>query len=192
MFHPDRTAKHQVTYLFPLAWSAHQKNIRVDGTYIHTGKILNYLNKHTTTHHSTSFTVSNKTMCMHACESFRIHTHTHTHTLIIMLFSLPSLGLEYSEGQKDPEGEILSVHWTCNLELSSSLCQAFVFTLLSQNWKPISSHVQPDWVILWQTHLVQCATNIAHTLRDYWCFFLSFSFSCFNPDELAWFTGYVK
>ena len=106
---------------------------------------------------------------MHACKSFRIHTHTHT--LIIMLFSLPSLGLEYSEGQKDPEGEILSVHWTCNLELSSSLCQAFVFTLLSQNWKPISSLVQPDWVILWQTHLVQCATNIAHTFKDCWCFF---------------------
>ena len=36
-------------------------------------------------------------------------------------------------GQKDPWGEILSRHRTCDLELSFSLCQAFVFMLLSQN-----------------------------------------------------------
>ena len=33
------------------------------------------------------------------------------------------------DGQEDPRGEILSIHWTCSLELTSSLCQAFVFTL---------------------------------------------------------------
>ena len=32
-------------------------------------------------------------------------------------------------GQKDPWGEILSRHRTCDLELSFSLCQAFVFML---------------------------------------------------------------
>ena len=42
-----------------------------------------------------------------------------------------------------------SIHWTCecDLENSSSLCQAFVFTLLtylSQNWKPISSLLHID------------------------------------------------
>ena len=33
------------------------------------------------------------------------------------------------EGQKDPGGEILSIHRTCDLELSSSLCQVSVFIL---------------------------------------------------------------
>ena len=32
-----------------------------------------------------------------------------------------------------PWGEIVSIHRTCDLELSSYLCQAFIFTLLSQN-----------------------------------------------------------
>ena len=38
-----------------------------------------------------------------------------------------------------PWGEIVSIHRTCDLELSSYLCQAFIFTLLCQNWKPTSS-----------------------------------------------------
>ena len=38
----------------------------------------------------------------------------------------------------------LSIHWTCDLELSSSLCQAFVFTCLGQNWKPVSSLLHTD------------------------------------------------
>ena len=50
-------------------------------------------------------------------------------------FSLSSLSLRYSDipcswgGQENPGGEILSIHRTCHLELSFSLCQAFVFTL---------------------------------------------------------------
>ena len=36
------------------------------------------------------------------------------------------------DGQEDPGGEILSIHRTCDLELSSSLCQAFVSTLFLQ------------------------------------------------------------
>ena len=32
-------------------------------------------------------------------------------------------------GRMTPGGEILSIHWTSALELPSSLCQAFVFTL---------------------------------------------------------------
>ena len=39
---------------------------------------------------------------------------------------------------------ILSIHQTRDLELSSSLCQAFIFTLLSQNWKPTSSLLHTD------------------------------------------------
>ena len=34
-----------------------------------------------------------------------------------------------ADTRKDPRGETLSIHWTCALDLLSSLCQAFVFTL---------------------------------------------------------------
>ena len=44
----------------------------------------------------------------------------------------------------DHWGEILSIHWTCSLECFSSFCQAFIFTLLSQNWKPVSSLLCTD------------------------------------------------
>ena len=39
------------------------------------------------------------------------------------------------DGQEDLEGEILSIQRTCDLELSSCLCQAFVFTLLLNKTK---------------------------------------------------------
>ena len=35
--------------------------------------------------------------------------------------------------QEGPGGEIPQMHQSCDLELSSSLCQAFIFTLLSQH-----------------------------------------------------------
>ena len=51
--------------------------------------------------------------------------------LPLALFAQCSLGysdLPCSEdGKEDPGGEILSVHRTCHLELSSSLCRAFLF-----------------------------------------------------------------
>ena len=50
---------------------------------------------------------------------------------LLLLYS-PSLSLWSSK-------EILSIHWTYDLSLSLSLSQAFVFTLLSQNWKLVSS-----------------------------------------------------
>ena len=51
-------------------------------------------------------------------------------TLLLAVFAQPriltsSVFLGWAEG---PGGEILSIHWTCALELPSSLCQAF-FTL---------------------------------------------------------------
>ena len=52
-----------------------------------------------------------------------------------LLLSLSLLSLLYWDitrfqcGQEDPGGEMLSINWTCDLELSISLCRAFVFTL---------------------------------------------------------------
>ena len=45
-------------------------------------------------------------------------------TDILALFAKPQI----FRGQEDPGGEILSIHRTCDLELSSAICQTFFFT----------------------------------------------------------------
>ena len=51
----------------------------------------------------------------------------------LSLFSLGYSDFPCPKGvQKDSWGEILSVYWTCRLEISSFLCQARRFTLLFQ------------------------------------------------------------
>ena len=60
------------------------------------------------------------------------------------------------DGQEDPGGEILTSDlWS---ELSFSLCVAFVFTLLSQNWKSISSllHIDLSFSSHLPTHHQEC------------------------------------
>ena len=66
------------------------------------------------------------------------NTHTQAQDVIIlrpgydvkaMLAACWMVSVSRMERRKDPGGEIISIQWTCALELPSSLCQAFVFTL---------------------------------------------------------------
>ena len=75
-----------------------------------------------------------------ACLQLRIPCQKNTSAhptkflLILFVYNPSSLSHRYwdlpcsEDEQEDPGGEILSTHQTCDLELSSSICQAFFFT----------------------------------------------------------------
>ena len=72
--------------------------------------------------------------------------------LSLLSFSLSSLRLRYSDlpcsedEKEDPGRKILSIHQTCHLELSPSLCVSILLhsLLLIENWKPTTSLLLTD------------------------------------------------
>ena len=88
-------------------------------------------------------------------------------------FSFSLFSLRYSDFpcpkgvQEDSWGEILSVYWTCHLELSSFLCQACHVTLLFQD----KTETPPLLFCLLIYHFFSCS----HQTHDYyacnfaWC-----------------------